>query len=118
MDFAVLADHRVKIYKYLDFTRELKKLWNMKIMVIPIVAGALGTVLEDLEKRLGDQEMRGRIDTIQTTALIGKNTEKSPGDMRKFAITQTTVENHKQMLVWKLARSKIIIYIYIITIIT
>ena len=28
----------------LDLARELKKLWNMKVMVIPIVFGALGMV--------------------------------------------------------------------------
>ena len=51
MDFAVPADHKVKLKesekrdKYLDFARELKKLWNMKDIVIPIVIGALGTVV-------------------------------------------------------------------------
>ena len=32
--------------KYLDFARELKKLWNMKLAFLPIVIGALGTVTE------------------------------------------------------------------------
>ena len=50
-------DHKVKNkrkydYKYLDLARELKKLENMKMMVIPIVVGALGTVPKGLEKRL------------------------------------------------------------------
>ena len=42
------ANHRVKIKenekrdKYLDFSRELGKLCNMKVMVIPIVIGTLG----------------------------------------------------------------------------
>ena len=50
VDFAVPADHRVKLKenekmdKYLDLVIELKKLWNMKVHVIPIVVGALGTV--------------------------------------------------------------------------
>ena len=30
--------------KYLDLARELKKLWDMKVAVIPIVIGALGTI--------------------------------------------------------------------------
>ena len=40
MDFAVPADHWVKlkdsekIDKYLDFAREFKRLWNMKVMFI------------------------------------------------------------------------------------
>ena len=43
MDFAVSADHRVKLKesekkdKYLDLARELKKLWNMKVTIIPII---------------------------------------------------------------------------------
>ena len=42
VDFAVLADHRVKLKecenrdKYLDLARELKKPWNMKVTIIPI----------------------------------------------------------------------------------
>ena len=58
VDFAVPADHRVKLKeiekkdKYLDLTRELKKLWNMKVKVVPIVIGALGTVPKGLEKSL------------------------------------------------------------------
>ena len=50
MNFAVPADYRVKLKesedknKYLDLARELKKLWNMKVTVIPILIGALGTV--------------------------------------------------------------------------
>jgi len=56
--------------KYLDLARELKKLWNMKYKVIPIVVGVLGTVPIKLEKRLEDLEIRGRIETIQNTALL------------------------------------------------
>ena len=50
VDFVVPADHRVKLKesekknKYLDLARGLKKPWNMKVMFIPIVIGALGTV--------------------------------------------------------------------------
>ena len=64
MDFAVPADHRVKLkenenmYKYLDLARELKKLWNMKVKVIPIVVGALGTVPKGLEKGLESGNQR------------------------------------------------------------
>ena len=34
-------------------------------------------------------------------ADISQNTEESPGDLRRFAITQTSVEAHQLMLVWK-----------------
>ncbi len=64
MDFAVPADHGVKLKesekkKYLDLPRELKKLWNMKLTVIPIVIDTLGTVTERLVKGLEDLEIRG-----------------------------------------------------------
>ena len=32
---------------------------------------------------------------------IGQNTEKSPGDSRRFANTQTPENNHEQTLLWK-----------------
>ena len=70
MDFAVPADHRVKLKeiekkdKYLNLARESKKLRNMKMTFIPIVIGALGTVTEELLKGLEDLEIRGRAETI------------------------------------------------------
>ena len=48
----------------LDLARNLKRLWNMKGIVIPIVAGALGTVSKGLEKKLKELDIRGKIDTI------------------------------------------------------
>ena len=36
--------------KYLDLARELKKLWNMQVTIIPIVIGAFGTVTKGLQK--------------------------------------------------------------------
>ena len=32
---------------------------------------------------------------------IGQNTTKSPGDLRRFAVTQTPVENHQLTLMGK-----------------
>ena len=64
VEFAVLADHRVKFKecekknKFLELSRELKKLSTMKVMIIPFVIGALSTDTkglvpgpEDLEKQ-------------------------------------------------------------------
>ena len=69
-------DHRVKFEesekgnKYLDLARELRELWNMKVTVIPIIIGALGTVPKCLVRRLEELEIGGRIETIQTTTLL------------------------------------------------
>ena len=57
-----------KIDKYLDLARELKRLWNIKVMVIPLIFGALGTVPK--EKKLVEVEIRGWIETIQTITLL------------------------------------------------
>ena len=76
VDFAVPADHRIKLKeceerdKYLDLARELKKLWNMKVTIVPIVIGALGTITKGLLKGLEDLEVGGRVETIQMTALL------------------------------------------------
>ena len=42
----------------------------MKETVIPVVIGALGTIPKLLLKGLEDLEIRGQIETIQTTALL------------------------------------------------
>ena len=59
MDFAVPADQRVKFKeskkdRYFDLDKGLKKLLNMKMTVIPIVIGPLGTVTKELVKFLAE----------------------------------------------------------------
>ncbi len=73
----------------------MKKLWNIKVTVIPIVIGAFGMVTKGLLKDLEDLEVGGREETIQTTALL--NTEKSP---------QTPVKDHQLTMMKKLSRRK------------
>ena len=76
MDFAIPADHRIKLKesekknKYQDLARELKKLRKIKVIIIPIVIGAFGTVTKELLKGLEDLEIRGRVETIETTTLL------------------------------------------------
>ena len=76
MDFAVPADHRIKPKesekkdKYIDHRKELKKLWNMKVTIIPILIGVFCSVTKGLLKGLDDLEVGRRVETIQTTALL------------------------------------------------
>ena len=42
----------------------------MKVTVIPIVIGALGTIPKVSERRLKEFEIEGRIEIIQTIALL------------------------------------------------
>ena len=76
VDFAVPANHKInrkeceKNDKYLELARELKMLWNMKLTIVPIVVGALGTTTKGLLKDLEDLEVGGQAETIQMTALL------------------------------------------------
>ena len=54
--------------KKLHLSRELKKSWNMMIM-IPSAVGVIKAVSKK-EKRLSDIDISGRIKTIRVTALL------------------------------------------------
>ena len=45
---------------------------------------------------------------------IGQNAEKSPGDLRRLAVSQTPVEGLRLTLIWKTLKGVIIIIIIII----
>ena len=74
-----------------DLARELKNLWNMKVTIIPIVIGAFGTVTKWLLKGLEDLEVGGRVETIQTTALL-----------KKISILRRALETWQDLLSLKL----------------
>ena len=76
VDFAVPVDHRIKLKecekreKYLDLARELKKLLNVKVTIVPIVIGAFGTITKGLLRGLEELEFGRQVETIQMTALL------------------------------------------------
>ena len=77
LEFDVKTDHLILARRpdliIINLARELKKkkkLWNMKVTIIPIVIGAIGTVTKGLLKGLEDLEAGGWVETIQTTALL------------------------------------------------
>ena len=45
-------------------------MWNMQVTITPIVIGTFGTVTKGLLKGREDLEVGGRVETIQTTALL------------------------------------------------
>ena len=71
IDIAVPGDSRVaskeneKVQKYQDLVRELRKLWQVKVKVVPVVVGTLGTIPKALEKHLKE------IGLLQEAALPG-----------------------------------------------
>ena len=92
VDFALPADHKIKMKecekndKYLDLARELKKLWNMKVTIIPLVIDAFGCVTKGLLKGPGELGSWRTSGDHPNYSIIenGQNTEKSPGDLRRL----------------------------------
>ena len=119
MDFPVPANHTVKLKEcekrdtYLDFARELKKLQNMKVTIMPNVIGTICTVTEGLVLVLEDLEKNrtSRNHPNYCIIEIGQNTDKSPGGMLSLKLHW---ENITERCYLKLKREQIImIYIYI-----
>ena len=101
-DFAIPVDHRVKLKenkkrgKYLNLAREMKKLWNMEVTVIPIVIRALVNVTIELVHGLWDLEIRGQVETIQKTpslrlARILRRVFRIWGDLMAISLLGKTI---------------------------
>ena len=71
IDFAVPEDSRIeekekekeKLEKYQDLRRELQKIWNVKVKIIPLVVGSLGAI----PKQTG---ITAEIGQVQKTVLL------------------------------------------------
>ena len=76
-DFAVHGDSRIeekekeKIEKYQDLRRELEKIWNGRVKIIPLVMGSLGAVPKQFDKRLKETGITAEIAQVQRTVLSG-----------------------------------------------
>ena len=64
IDFAIPYDSRV------NSKEEIKKLWGMRVIVIPIVIGTLGTTPKKLKKRLEDIGIETRVTDLQKTVIL------------------------------------------------
>ena len=71
----------------------------MKVTILPIVIGALGTVTKG-PGGLGSWRT-GRDYPNDSIAEDGQNPETSPGNLSILAVTQTPVKNHQLILFWK-----------------
>ena len=67
----------------------------MQVTIIQIVISAFGSVTKGFLKGLEDLE----VDHPNCSIIEnGQNTEKSPEDLRRLAVTQTPVEDHQLAL--------------------
>ena len=105
VDFAVLVDHRVKIKeiekrdKYLNVARELKNHGTRRCNDITCCWFARNNPLK-LGKGTRRFEIRGIGEQSDYIIIkIGQNIEYIPGDLTRFAITQTLVKDYQLMLV-------------------
>ena len=71
----------------------------MKGTIIPIVIGAFGTVTKGLLKELEDLEVGGRVETIQTIALLRtarvlKRVLEAWGDLLSLKLQRKTISEN------------------------
>ena len=77
IDFAVPGDSRIeekekdKIEKYQDLGRELQKIWNVKVKIIPLVVGSLGAIPKQFGNRLKQIGITVGTAQVQKTVLLG-----------------------------------------------
>ena len=50
--FAVHGDSGIEVEKYHDLGRELQKIWNVKVKIIPLVKGSLGAIPKEFGNTL------------------------------------------------------------------
>ena len=77
IDFEVPGDNRIaekekdKTEKYQDLERELQKIWNVKVKIIPLVVGSLGAIPKQFGNRLKQIGITVRTKQVQKTVLLG-----------------------------------------------
>ena len=109
VDFAVPADHRVNLKenekkdKCLDLARAWKKTVEHESDDCINCNWCSWYSHQRIDKGSGGFWKKRTNGNHPHYYIIenGQNTEKSPGDLRRLAVTQTPARNHRQTLVWK-----------------
>ena len=70
-DSGVKEKESEKVEKYQNLARELRRMWEVKTKVVPIVLVTLGTVQLRLEANLKDIGVDTSITLFQKSALLG-----------------------------------------------
>ena len=106
MDFNVLADHRIKMKEsqkkdqYCVLARELKISMGHEIDNHTNPDSCFWYSRQRIIKGTGGLENKWTSGDHPNYCIIenGQNTEKSPGDLRRLTVTQTSVKDHQLML--------------------
>ena len=76
-DFAVPGDSRIEekekeeTEKYQDLRRELQKICNLRVKIIPLVVGSLGAIPKQFGNRLKETGIAVEIGQVQKSVLLG-----------------------------------------------
>ena len=77
IDFAVSGDSSLeekekgKIDKYHDLGRELHKIWNVKVKIIPLGVGSIGAITKQFGNRLKQIGITAGATQVRKTVLLG-----------------------------------------------
>jgi len=77
IDAAISGDRNVirkeaeKILKYKDLTTEIRRMWNLKARVIPVIIGATGTLSKSFRKYVSDIPGNHDVKKLQKTVILG-----------------------------------------------
>ena len=80
INFAVSVDSRIeekekdKIEKYQDLGKELQKVWNVNVKIIPLVVGSLGAIPKQFGNRFKQVGIAVGTAQVQKTVLLGTAT--------------------------------------------
>ena len=70
-DRNVIKKEAEKILKYKDLTIELQRMWNVKTKVIPVIAGANGTISKSFRKYVSNIPGNHEVKQLQKTVILG-----------------------------------------------
>ena len=70
-DINVVQKEAEKKLKYKSLCVEIKRVWNLKCTIIPVIIGATAIVTRSLRKNLEAVPGKHSIDSLQKTAILG-----------------------------------------------
>ena len=70
-DKNVIKKEAQKIPKYKDLTKKIQRMWNVQTKVIPVIAGATGTISELFRKYVRNIPGKHEVKELQKTAILG-----------------------------------------------
>jgi len=71
VDVAISGDRNVIKKEAEKITIEIRRMWNVKTKVIPVIIGATGTISKSFRKYMSNIPGKHEVKKIQKTAILG-----------------------------------------------